>query len=116
RGPAFYARGLRIFLADAAPRLWPKLARHRPRLLQCVASRPRSLPLSQFGTVRSPMSILRVCRRTAPSNSRSTWLVDRQFGERELCRHTFLRRIAGSLFALSLRHTRFRSPTLSRSP
>src|SRR4029077_3868213 len=97
RDPVSCATKFRIFLADVALLLSPRRGPRRLRLLQCGACRRRSLPLSQFETARSPMSILRASRRTAPLSSHSTSSDRRQFGAHEPCPRTSRQRIAGSL-------------------
>src|SRR5438445_3614854 len=109
-------------LVDGQPPAPPKCVPRRQRRLRFAACPPRSLPLSQSGTIRSRLSILRGCRHTAPSSSRLVSSVHRRSAQRELRRRTSLRKIAGCPYASSPRRTEFPStrpayfPQLSRSP
>src|SRR5205807_7705169 len=109
-------------LVDGSPPAVPNRAPHRPPPLRFAESLRRSLPLSQSGTIRSRLLILRGCRHTAPSSSRLVSSVHRRSAQRELRRRTSLRKIAGCPYASSPRRTEFPStipayfPQLSRSP
>ena len=102
-------------LVDGRPLAPPIGAPHRPPPPQFAGRRRRSLPLSQSGTRRSHLSILRAFRRKVPWNNHSTPSVRHRSAPLEQGRRISRQRIAGCLCASSLPRTAFPSMKRERS-